>query len=74
MDLAVGFDESDDDASGSAHLDANTGQPSKRRELFLFLFITVVLFPVLSVMIVGGYGFAVWIFQMFTGPPGTLGG
>ena len=50
-------------------LDADTGQPSKRRELTLFLFITVVLFPILSVMIVGGYGFAVWIYQMFTGPP-----
>jgi len=50
-------------------LDADTGQPSKRRELTLFLFITVVLFPILSVMIVGGYGFAVWIYQMFAGPP-----
>ncbi|MBJ6980182.1 periplasmic nitrate reductase, NapE protein [Luteimonas sp. MC1750] len=50
-------------------LEANTGQSGKRRELILFLFITVVLFPILSVMIVGGYGFAVWIFQMFTGPP-----
>jgi len=50
-------------------LDANTGQPGKRRELTLFLFITVVLFPLLSVMIVGGYGFAVWIWQMFNGPP-----
>lgn len=52
-------------------MDANTGQPRKRRELLLFLFITVILFPLLSVMIVGGYGFAVWIWQMlFTGPPG----
>lgn len=51
-------------------LDADTGQPSKKSELTLFLFITVVLFPILSVMIVGGYGFAVWISQMlFTGPP-----
>ncbi|WP_235973136.1 periplasmic nitrate reductase, NapE protein [Luteimonas sp. MC1895] len=50
-------------------MEANTGQSGKRRELILFLFITVVLFPILSVMIVGGYGFAVWIFQMFTGPP-----
>ena len=48
----------------------DAGQPSKRRELYLFLFITVVLFPVLSVMIVGGYGFAVWFWQMlFSGPP-----
>jgi len=51
-------------------LHANSGQPSKRRELILFLFITIVLFPILSVMIVGGYGFAVWFWQMFVaGPP-----
>ncbi|QDW67186.1 TorE protein [Luteimonas granuli] len=51
-------------------LDAETGQPTQRRELILFLFITVVLFPILSVMIVGGYGFAVWFWQMFVaGPP-----
>ena len=51
-------------------MDAETGQPSKRRELTLFLFITVVLFPILSVMIVGGYGFLVWFWQMFVaGPP-----
>ena len=50
-------------------MDADTGQRSKRREMGLFLFITVVLFPVLSVMVVGGYGFAVWIWQMFNGPP-----
>ena len=48
----------------------DAGQPSKRRELYLLLFITVVLFPVLAVMVVGGYGFAVWIWQMlFSGPP-----
>ncbi|NLA67008.1 MAG: hypothetical protein GX856_01955 [Gammaproteobacteria bacterium] len=51
-------------------MDAETVQSGRRGELLLFLFITVVLFPLLSVMIVGGYGFAVWISQMlFTGPP-----
>lgn len=55
-------------------MDAQTGQPSRRSELALFLFITVVLFPVLAVMIVGGYGFAVWIYQMFAGPPGPPAG
>ena len=55
-------------------MDANTGQQGKRRELLLFLFITVVLFPLLAVMIVGGYGFAIWIWQMlFAGPPGPAG-
>jgi len=51
-------------------LDPGTTQHRKRRELLVFLFITVVLFPLLSVMIVGGYGFAVWIYQMIAGPPG----
>lgn len=55
-------------------MDTGTGQRGKRRELLLFLFITVVLFPLLSVMIVGGYGFAVWIYQMFAGPPGPPAG
>ncbi|MEN1944300.1 periplasmic nitrate reductase, NapE protein [Luteimonas sp. MJ293] len=47
-----------------------TGQPARRRELLMFLFLTVVLFPLISVMVVGGYGFAVWIWQIFNGPPG----
>jgi periplasmic nitrate reductase NapE len=45
----------------------------RRRELLSFLFLTVVLAPLLSVMIVGGYGFAVWIFQIIAGPPGPPG-
>lgn len=47
------------------------GSASKRQELGVFLFITVVLFPVLSVLIVAGYGFLVWFWQMFNGPPGS---
>ena len=43
---------------------------TKAQELRSFLFLSVVMAPVLAVMIVGGYGFLVWIFQMFTGPPG----
>ena len=42
----------------------------KRRELMLFLFLTVVLFPLLSVALVGGLGFVIWIYQMIMGPPG----
>ena len=40
-------------------------------ELRVFLFLTVVLAPVLAVMIVGGYGFLVWMYQLMTGPPGA---
>lgn len=36
-----------------------------------FLFIVIFLFPILSVVIVGGYGFLVWVMQiLFIGPPG----
>ena len=40
------------------------------KETRLFLFLIVCLFPLLSVAIVGGYGFIVWFFQMLYGPPG----
>jgi nitrate reductase NapE len=43
---------------------------SRGEELRVFLFLTVVLAPVLAVAIVGGYGFLVWMYQLVTGPPG----
>ena len=39
-------------------------------ELKAFLFLTVVMAPMLAGAIVAAYGFAVWIYQMFAGPPG----
>jgi len=49
------------------------GRDMRRRwELAVFLFLTVVLAPVLAVAIVGGFGFVVWIWQMFNGPPGPI--
>ncbi|MDR9827701.1 trimethylamine N-oxide reductase system protein TorE [Vibrio sp. FNV 38] len=39
-----------------------------------FLVIAVLLFPVLSVAMVGGYGFIIWMLQVFVfGPPGVHG-
>ena len=43
----------------------------KRYELRAFLFLTIVLAPVLSVVIVGGFGFLVWMYQLMAGPPGS---
>ncbi len=43
----------------------------KRREFRAFLFLTIVLAPVLSVVIVGGFGFLVWMYQLMAGPPGS---
>ena len=44
--------------------------PSTRaEELRSFLFFTIVMAPALSVAIVGGYGFFVWMLQIVRGPP-----
>jgi len=42
----------------------------RRQELAVFLFLTLLLAPVLAVTTVGGYGLAVWVYQMIAGPPG----
>lgn len=42
---------------------------SKGEERRAFVLLAVVLFPVLSVAVVGGYGFLVWMYQIVTGPP-----
>lgn len=41
--------------------------PTKTQELRAFFFLTVVAAPILAVAIVGGYGFFVWMYQLFTG-------
>ena len=43
----------------------------KFRELSAFFFLTVFLAPAVSVALVGGYGFAIWIYQLIAGPPGA---
>lgn len=48
--------------------DAGPGQ--KRRETQLFLFITIILFPLIAVGLVAAYGFMVWMWQLVSGPPG----
>ncbi|CDZ93232.1 MULTISPECIES: nitrate reductase [Pseudomonadaceae] len=45
--------------------------PRKSQETRLLLFLLIFLFPLLSIALVGGYGFIVWISQLtFLGPPG----
>lgn len=43
---------------------------ARRRELAMFLLLAVFIWPVLSVAVVGGYGFVVWMSQLILGPPG----
>jgi nitrate reductase NapE len=51
-------------------MDETSAPPSKARELRAFLLLAVVMGPVLAVILVGGYGFLVWMFQLLAGPPG----
>ena len=44
---------------------------SRAQELRSFLFLAVVMAPVLAVIFVSGYGFAVWMYQLIAGPPGS---
>ena len=50
-------------------MDAPPDIDPKRAELKAFLFLTVVMAPVLAGVIIATYGLAVWIYQMFAGPP-----
>jgi len=43
---------------------------TKTQERRVFLFLVVFLAPALAFMIVGGYGFIVWMSQLLLGPPG----
>lgn len=46
-----------------------TATSVKKQELTMFMFIVVFLFPILSIVLIGGFGFALWISQMIMGPP-----
>ena len=41
----------------------------RRREVALVLLLVLVVLPVATVMVVGGYGFSVWMMRLFAGPP-----
>jgi len=53
-------------------VDTQTESPpagGARRELKAFLFLTVVMAPAIAGATIVIYGFAVWVYQMFAGPP-----
>ncbi|HET9750869.1 MAG TPA: periplasmic nitrate reductase, NapE protein [Casimicrobiaceae bacterium] len=49
--------------------DLASSPSTRQEELRSFLFFTVVMAPVLAVIVVGGYGFLVWMYQLVVGPP-----
>ena len=56
--------------TGAGPAPANADPSAKRREITMFLLLAVVIWPILSIAIVGGYGFLVWMSQLILGPPG----
>lgn len=42
---------------------------TREEELRSFVFLTMVMAPILAGLIIAGYGFMVWMYQMFAGPP-----
>ena len=54
-------------------MNENGERPSKSQERKAFLLLAVLMGPVLAVVIVSGYGFLVWMFQLLAGPPGPHG-
>ncbi|WP_247879684.1 periplasmic nitrate reductase, NapE protein [Azospirillum sp. TSA6c] len=58
------------DASSPAGPRPPMDRGTRRRELAMFLLLAVFIWPVLSVAVVGGYGFVVWMSQLILGPPG----
>ena len=43
-----------------------------KRELMLFLLLAVFIWPFIAVGLVAGWGFVVWMYYLFTGPPGPV--
>jgi nitrate reductase NapE len=43
-----------------------------RTERLLFLLLAVLIWPFIAVGVVAGWGFLVWMYYLFTGPPGPV--
>ena len=64
------------DPSGTPHAPRTEpvlDRQRKKEEFRTWFFFAFVLAPILAILIVAGYGFVVWVYQMIAGPP-TYGG
>jgi periplasmic nitrate reductase NapE len=48
-------------------------QSTRKAELLVFGVIVGLLWPIIAVGVVGGYGFIIWMSQLVLGPPGPPG-
>ena len=49
--------------------DKSASSRTRCEEIFAFVVLAVLIWPVLAVAFVGGYGFLVWMYQVVAGPP-----
>ncbi|WP_169566464.1 periplasmic nitrate reductase, NapE protein [Sneathiella limimaris] len=49
--------------------EAGDAKAGRKHEILLFLFLTAILIPGLTIVLVGGYGFSIWMYQILAGPP-----
>ncbi|MEX0346584.1 MAG: periplasmic nitrate reductase, NapE protein [Rhizobiaceae bacterium] len=49
--------------------DSELANVTKAEERRVFVILAVFLAPILSVMLVGGYGFVIWMSHLLLGPP-----
>jgi len=47
-------------------------KPRRSRELFVFTLLAALIWPFIAVGVVAGWGFLVWMYYLFTGPPGPV--
>ncbi|MNJ99104.1 Periplasmic nitrate reductase protein NapE [compost metagenome] len=54
-----------------AKVPSDRSPSSRKEELRSFVFLSIVIAPILAVIIVASYGFVVWFYQILAGPPGS---
>lgn len=63
-------------SSGGTGMDGRDTQAidpgRRRREALTFLILAVLIWPFITVGVVAGWGFVVWMYYLFTGPPGPV--
>lgn len=42
----------------------------RKSEIFAFIVLAVLIWPVIAIGFVGAWGFIVWMYQLIAGPPG----
>ena len=55
------------------HMHAEPVDAARRRmERLLFPLLAIVIWPFIAIGVVAGWGFVVWMYYLFTGPPGPV--